>query len=139
MKRIVKSIALFVAATFITAGVWAQDHKVQATIPFSFAVNGNLLPSGTYTIGSDSNNPNVLLIFNREKSVHIVTMAQNDSSGWRRKDNTLVFHKCGDQYFLSQISAMNLSFSVSKAEKRAREQMQVAKLPVSSDITIALK
>ncbi|WP_035356705.1 hypothetical protein [Edaphobacter aggregans] len=140
MKRIVKAIALFVAATFITAGVWAQDHKMKATVPFNFTVNGNSLPSGTYTIRSDSSNPNLLLISNREKSVHILTMAKNNDPG---KGNALIFHKYGDQYFLSQIcsdlSAMNLSFSVSKAEKRAREQMQVSQRPVSSDVTIALK
>ena len=57
MKHIT-AIALFIAATFITAGkAMAQDYAVQATIPFNFTVNGNQLPAGNYTLGSDITNP----------------------------------------------------------------------------------
>ena len=57
MNRI-SAIALFVAASFVTAGsALAQDHRVQATVPFSFTVNGATLPAGTYTIGSEIHLP----------------------------------------------------------------------------------
>jgi hypothetical protein len=71
MKRIAP-IALFFAATFISAGgVMAQDHVAKATVPFPFTVSGSSLPAGSYTIGSDSNSANTVIISDRNKSVHI--------------------------------------------------------------------
>jgi hypothetical protein len=58
----------------------------------------------------------------------------------------MVFHKYGNQYFLSEIrsadsSSMNLRLPVWKAEKRARMQTQetaAAAGPFSSDVVVAL-
>jgi hypothetical protein len=53
-----------------------------------------------------------------------------------------VFHKYGNQYFLSQIcyadSSTKVQFSTSKAEKRARTQINEAGLRVNNDVMIAL-
>jgi hypothetical protein len=141
MKRIA-AIALFVAATFITAGsALAQDHRVKATVPFNFTVNGSWLPAGNYTIGSDSTSPNMLIITDREKSVHILAMGLTDSNS-PSKSSKLVFHKYGNQYFLSQIcyadTSTKVQFSTSKAEKRARTQINEAGLRVNNDVMIAL-
>lgn len=140
MKRTLSSIALFVAATFITVGAWAQDATVKATIPFNFTVNNNSVPAGSYTITS-STSPNLLEMSNRQGHVHILT---NALPAWndRAKTNVMVFHKYGDQYYLSAIrsesNAMNLYFPPTKAEKRAQTQTQVAALPASGDVVVAL-
>ena len=141
MKRIA-AIALFVAATFITAGsALAQDHQVKATVPFNFTVNGSWLPAGNYTIGSGSIGTNVLSIADREKKVHILAMGLTDSN-YRGNSSKLVFHKYGDQYFLSEIcyanSSTKVDFPTSKAEKRARTQAQEAALRVNNDVMVAL-
>ena len=139
MKRTIAAIALFVASIFITAGVWAQS--VKATIPFDFTVNNTTVPAGTYIISSASTDHLVIRI-SGQKDVHLVSTAlpntANDS-----KANVLVFHKYGNQYFLSEIlsetASMNLSLPVRKAEKRARMQTQEtsAVLPSSSDVIVA--
>jgi hypothetical protein len=142
MNRI-SAIALIVAASFVTAGsAMAQDHRAQATVPFNFTVNGNSLPAGTYTVGSQVNSPNVIMITDREKNVHLLTLAQADPnvSG---TSNKLVFHRYGDQYFLSEIrcdsASMNVHLLTSKAEKRAKAaQTQEAGLRVNNDVMIAL-
>jgi hypothetical protein len=138
MKRTIAVIALFVASIFITAGVWAQS--VKATIPFDFTVNNTIVPAGTYTISSASSDHNVLRISD-QKHVHLLSTALPDP-GSARKANVLVFHKYGNQYFLSQIrsdeASMNLRLPVWKAEKRARMQTQEAALPFSSDVIVAL-
>ena len=141
MKRIA-AIALFVAATFITAGsALAQDHRAKATVPFNFTVNGSSLPAGTYTIGSDSTSANILSITDREKSVHIMAMGLADPN-YPGTSGKLVFHKYGDQYFLSEIcyadSSTKVDFPTSKAEKRAKSQSQEAGLRVNNDVMIAL-
>lgn len=142
MKRIA-AVTLILAAGFITAGsALAQTHKVAANIPFSFTLNGRSLPAGHYTIESDFNTPNVLRIDDREDDVHMIAMAQRDPSEAQR-DNTLVFHRYGNQYFLSSIRAngapMNCHLLISKQEKWAKTQTQEAALRVDDDVLIALK
>ncbi len=138
MKRLTSALALFVASLFITAGVWAQ--AVKATVPFDFTINNTTVPAGTYTISSTSAD---VLHITDQKHVHLLTTALIDS-GNGAKANVLVFHKYGDQYFLSEIrckdsSAMNLRLPVWKSEKRARAgQTQEAGIPLSSDVLVAL-
>ena len=137
MKSI-RTIALFVAATFITAGVWAQDHLVKANVPFNFTVSNTALPAGDYTISTTTSSPNLITITDREKNVHMMSLALEDPSTDAKP--VLVFHKYGDQYFLSQIrtSALHEHLAVSKAEKRARTQTEEAGIAGSSDVIVAL-
>jgi hypothetical protein len=138
MKRTINLIALFVASLFITAGVWAQT--VRATIPFNFTVNGSYVPAGTYTITSTSTDHHILEIRNGNNRVHILSMALDDES--KGKDNVLVFHRYGDQYFLSKIrsenASMELAFPTSKEEERAKSQTLEAGVPSSGDVVLAL-
>jgi len=136
------AIALFIAASFITAGkAIAQDYAVQATIPFNFTVNGSELPAGNYTLGSDVTSPRILKISDRSQHVHILVMAE-PSGDQKRKANQLVFHKYGNQYFLSEIrsqeSAINVQLATSKQEKRARGETQQAGVRVNDEVMIAL-
>jgi len=141
MTRIT-AIAHFVAVTLITTGcAMAQDHLVKATVPFGFAVNGSSLPAGNYTIGSDVKSPNTLSIRNQQHTVNIWAMGLADMNG-SSQPGKLVFHKYGDQYFLTEIrypnSSTKVHFPTSKLEKRAREHTQVAGLATGGDILIAL-
>jgi hypothetical protein len=137
------TVALFIVTTFIAAGTApAQDHLVKATVPFNFTVGDSALPSGTYTIGSGMNSPNLLVVRNWSKNVAIQALGQPDQSN-SRHDNTLVFHKYGNQYFLSGIhsegASMDIHFPVTKAEKRAKAQVEEARLSVDEPVLIALK
>jgi len=138
MKRTINFLALFIASLFITAGVWAQS--VKATIPFNWTVNGTYVPAGTYTITALPTDHHLLEIRNGGNSVHIISIALDD--GNKGKDNVLVFHQYGDQYFLSEIrstaGSMELSFPTSKAEQRAKSQTLEAGVPSSSDVVVAL-
>jgi hypothetical protein len=141
MKHIT-AIVLFIAATFITAGkAIAQDYAVQATIPFNFTVNGSQLPAGNYTLGSDISSPRIVKISDRTQHVHVMVLTL-PSADEKRKANQLVFHKYGNQYFLSEIrsqeSGINVQLATSKQEKRARAETQVAGLPVHDEVMIAL-
>jgi hypothetical protein len=142
MKRI-PTIALLVAASVITAGsAMAQNDAVKATVPFNFTASGNRLPAGTYTISTDTSSPHILRIADREKGVSVVALALSDV-GNPRNTNKLVFHRYGNQYFLSAIrceaSAMNIYLPPSKQEKMARTQAQESELRVNNDVLVALK
>ena len=140
--KTIAAIAFFIVATFAAADpASAQDHLLKATIPFSFTVGGQTLPSGTYTIGSGVTNPNVLAIRNWDKKVNILSMGQ-PNQGNSERDNTLVFHKYGNQYYLSEIrsegASIDVRFPESKAEKRAKAQVEEAGLSVNDPVLIAL-
>jgi hypothetical protein len=141
MKRIA-AFALYVAAALIATGsALAQEHAVNATVPFSFTVNGNLLPAGNYTIGSDSTRSNVLSIRNRRDKVNIWALGMiNPNNGG--KTGNLLFHQYGGRYFLSEIqyphSTSKVRFPASKAEKSAMENPVEAGLNVNRDVLIAL-
>jgi hypothetical protein len=136
------AIALFVAAGFVTAGsALAQDHKVTANVPFNFTVEGRTLPAGNYSIGNDVNSPRLLTITDRKDGVAIMAITIPDSGN--AADNKLVFHRYGNQYFLSEVrstnSSMRCHLATSKQEKWAKNQTQEASLRVNSDVLIALK
>jgi hypothetical protein len=141
MKNIA-AIALFVAGTFVVAGqAYAQDHALKANVPFNFTVGNRTVPAGTYTISSDMADPDLVAIRNYAKKVGVMSLGQPGESN-PRHDNTLVFHKYGNQYFLSEIrsadAAMNIHFATTKAEKRARTLVEEAGLFVNDPVLIAL-
>jgi len=142
MKRTIAAIALFVASTFITAGVMAQDHQVKATVPFNFTVNNTAMPAGKYTIGTDVNSPNVLRMRDREQNAAVMTIGLADPIS-SDNDHELIFHRYGNQYFLSEVRCSNASLDLhlptSKAEKQARKQIEEAGVRVNNDVLIALK
>jgi hypothetical protein len=141
MKNIA-AIALFIVAVFTVAGpVSAQERMVKATVPFNFTVGDQTLPAGTYTMGSTAPNPDLVAIRNWDKKINVLSLGLPNSST-RAYDSKLVFHKYGNQYFLREIrsegTSINIYFPTTKAEKRAREQVQEAGLFVDDPVLIAL-
>jgi hypothetical protein len=137
------AIALLIIATFIAAGpASAQDNLVKVTIPFNFTVGDQTLPSGAYTIGSRVTTPAILTIRNWDKNVAILSMGLPNQSN-PGHDNMLVFHRYGNQYFLHEIrsegTSVNVYFPPTKAEKRAKAQVEEAGLFVNDPVLIALK
>ncbi|MGD0801077.1 MAG: hypothetical protein ABR906_07165 [Terracidiphilus sp.] len=127
MNRIA-AIALFVGATLTTASsATAQGQVVEVNVPFNFTVNNTFLPAGSYTLGFDLLLPDMLVIRDRAKGVKARSLGQRGSIGSGRPDS-LIFHRYGGQYFLSEVrfdSASNGIFLPdTKLEKQARKVSQ---------------
>ncbi len=142
MNRIL-SIALVLASTLAAAGTSsAQDHQIKANVPFNFTVGDQTLPAGTYKIAGTENSPALLTMQNWDKRVNVLAMGTPDGYNSKKQDNVLVFHKYGNQYFLSEIrsegASMNIDFKPTKAEKRARTQVEEAGRSVDDPVLIAL-
>ena len=138
MKRIT-AIALLAIANFAMAGTsFAQSKMVKANIPFDFTVGKQLLPAGTYTIKAESSG--LIAVKNHDKPLTVLTLTVQDGSR-SPKGGKLIFHKYGDQYFLSEIlcdsAEMDVAVSPSKAEKRV--QLQQAMVQPSSEVFIAAR
>ena len=120
MKRIT-AIALLAIANFALAGTsFAQSEEVKANVPFDFTVANKLLPAGTYSMNKESTG--FIMIKNHDKHIAVLTLVDVDGNQ-SRDGGKLIFHKVGDQYFLSEIlcdwaESMNVAIPRSKAEKK---------------------
>jgi hypothetical protein len=138
MKRIT-AIALLAIANFAMAGMsFAQSNGVKANVPFDFTVANKLLPAGTYTMIRESTG--LIEIRNHDKPVAVLTVVSHDENT-SSDGGKLIFHKYGDQYFLSEIlsdwATMNVSVPRSKAEKNVR--LQQAMVHPASQVFIATR
>jgi hypothetical protein len=138
MKRIT-AIALLAIANFAMAGKsFAQSNGVRANVPFDFTVANKLLPAGTYTVKRESTG--LIEIRNHDKPIAVLTITNHDGNT-SPNGGKLVFHKYGDQYFLSEIlsdwATMNVSVPRSKAETNVR--LQQAMVHPTKEVFIATR
>jgi len=141
MKSLI-AIALLAASICINKpSASAQSNVLQATVPFSFVSGSNHVAAGTYDF-TTKNDSRVLSIRNTVSGATVLMLAMPADSA---KGDTakLVFHRYGNQYFLTDIrgagSPINVHLTPSKQEKRARMEIQEAGLFPSDPILIPLK
>jgi hypothetical protein len=120
----VAAIALFAITTLMMAGsASAQSAVLKVSVPFSFTVNSTFLPAGNYTFGFDSVHPNMLIVLDRTKSVRATAYVQRGSIDQGREDK-LIFHRYGGEYFLSEVgfdsASDGISLPVTKLESQTR-------------------
>jgi len=112
MKRtVVKAFitAALLVTAIITAGASAQaqtlQYKLTVDIPFDFTVSGQKLPAGQYWIGRAQSSIGDTVVQFQSSDLHnvanrftvpIVTFKS-------KKRGELVFHRYGEQYFLSEV------------------------------------
>ncbi|HEX5235052.1 MAG TPA: hypothetical protein VFW25_06945 [Silvibacterium sp.] len=139
MKRIT-AVAFFTLASILGAGrALAQSHQVQATVPFDFTVGANVLPSGTYTIESVSDNGIEIRSSGQRSGILALAFVTSDQS---LRGDELVFEKHAGRYSLREIlcesGKMNVSVPAGNWKKGSR--MEEAKLQDNSgQVLIAAK
>ena len=100
--------ALLVAA-IITAGVSTQaqtlQYKLTVNIPFDFSVSGEKLPAGKYWVSrtNESIGDTVVQIQNADGRPVANRFSVPISTFKTKNRGELVFHRYGDQYFLSEV------------------------------------
>lgn len=102
-----------------------SDMRIQANVPFAFAVGDTTLPAGNYEIKRvDDNAPNVLELRSADGRTSVIFETENAQT---RDDQAaskteLVFDKFGDEYFFSQLwvsgSVSGSELPKSRMEKR---------------------
>ena len=119
--------SLFTAAAGVPASAKSLDG-IKARVPFDFSVGGRQVAAGEYTVRSLSEDESALHIGDGRRAAIVLTNAGRDggkSDGRPR----LVFHKYGDQYFLSAVWGSDGSGRVlreSKRERSMRKEVQSA-------------
>jgi len=95
------SLVLMLTAVSVCA---QSERSGVLNIPFNFIVGGKTLPAGEYTVEPNrKDSHNVWLVQSRDghASAFFTTMPVRASE--TQEKTKFVFHKYGDQYFLSQI------------------------------------
>src|SRR6266487_1849608 len=85
--------------------VRAQSERTKVTnIPFSFIVGEKTLPAGEYTVEPNRRDyGNIWLVQSRDGRTSALFITMSVQASETQEKTKLVFHKYGDQYFLSQI------------------------------------
>jgi hypothetical protein len=139
MKRTFATALLAGASLMASTGALAQDWQ-QATVPFDFTVGQRLFPAGTYVITHVS--PSTILVrgWKGKELVSALSLIESTSEVHKNPDK-LVFHRYGDQYFLSEIRGglgeVAGTIRTSKLERRI--QLQQAAVANQDQTVIALK
>jgi hypothetical protein len=109
MKNAVIKMGLLAVITIIAASVSAQAqslaYRLTANIPFDFSVTGKKLPAGEYWINraQQGNGDTVVQIRSTDGHSNIARLTIPISTYNPVKEGTLVFHRYGEEYFLSEI------------------------------------
>ncbi len=101
-RRVLSGLAAFSLVLATAAASYAQlTHRVEARIPFEFAVSGKVLPDGAYIVTRDTSG--FLKIESLDSSNAVLALAIYTRSNATPTEAQLVFDRVSDHYFLSQI------------------------------------
>ena len=134
MKNVVaKSVAkigLLAVMTIIAASVSTQaqslTYRLTANIPFDFSVAGKKLPAGKYWINraQQSSGDTVIRISSTDGHSNVTRFTIPIIGFNPAKDSALVFHRYGDEYFLSEIWPAGASTGRELPKSRAERELE---------------
>ena len=134
MKNVVaKSVAkigLLAVMTIIAASVSTQaqslTYRLTANIPFDFSVAGKKLPAGKYWINraQQSSGDTVIRISSTDGHSSVTRFTIPVIAYNPAKDSSLVFHRYGDEYFLSEIWPAGASTGRELPKSRAERELE---------------
>jgi hypothetical protein len=141
-KKMLLALAMLSAvALTAVAPAFAQDQeRVKANIPFAFNVGSKTLPAGNYEVRGVFAKSLVIQNEATEQAAMALTMSAPPKPISGNAEASLVFHKYGDRYFLSEIRTWNDARTVpaSKLERQtAREASEAADNTPSRDVYVA--
>lgn len=96
-------LTLLLAVSTISVSAQSERSKI-TNIPFDFIVGQKTLPAGEYTIEPNRRDClNVWLLQSRDGHLNVLFTTGSVRASETQEKSKFVFHKYGDQYFLSQI------------------------------------
>ena len=105
-KQALKTFTMWSLLLMLTAvSVAAQSERSKVTnIPFSFIVGEKTLPPGEYTVEPNRRDSDRFwLVQSRDGRTSCLFTTMPVRANQTHEETKLVFHRYGDQYFLSQI------------------------------------
>ncbi|PYY19876.1 MAG: hypothetical protein DMG60_02495 [Acidobacteria bacterium] len=131
MKRQIVSLLGVLALLLVAACANAQGVNVKANVPFDFTIGKSSLPAGAYSIQSLATATGSVLAIRGENAAKNMLASANSAETLNPSPNSrLVFHRYGDQYFLSQIwlqgEKVGRQFRISRREAEMAKSVQTS-------------
>ena len=136
-KQALKTFTLLTALLTLTAvSVAAQSERSKITnIPFSFIVGEKTLPAGEYTVEPNRRDfDKVWLVQSSDGRTSALFTTMPVRASETQEKTRFVFHKYGDQYFLSQI--WTPGDAAGRELPRLRPERELAKNAVESQTIV---
>jgi len=122
--------AMIVIAASVSANAQSLQYRLTANIPFDFSVAGKKLPAGKYWINRSQQGIGdmVVQISSTDGHSNVTRLTIPVSVFNPVQKSTLVFHRYGDEYFLSEVwpagGATGREFPKSRAERELERKAQ---------------
>ncbi len=124
MKRLIGFLSVSTLAVALAAPLAAQTIRVTATVPFEFIVAGRSMPAGDYTV-ERANSASMAAIRVYSRSTVVLSLAINASASPQERTGQalMIFHRYGDQYFLSRIVDGSQNIGVELPPSRTEKEL----------------
>lgn len=121
--RITMTGMLALALVAATKTARAQEPLL-VNVPFAFAAGKTALPAGEYRVQKVAYNSSILLIQRTDRAATTMVPSFAVQANAKQGQSKLIFHRCGNRYFLSQMwiagSARGSELTESAQEKEQR-------------------
>ena len=124
------ALSLVVSILAVASASAKSADGLRAQIPFDFNVGDKMIPAGVYAIDAMNADESVLHIRATRGDESAVALTRSTRAKTNAESSPrLVFHKYGDQYFLSAVwgaGETGRALSESKRERNLRKELEVA-------------
>ena len=130
MKRLIGFLPVATLAVVLAAPLGAQTFRVAGSVPFEFMVGGQSMPSGDYTVARVGGTDQIKV---SDGNASALSWASNASPSPQERTGQalLIFHRYGDQYFLSRIvdgsRDAGMELPISRTEKELSKTASLEK------------
>jgi hypothetical protein len=118
-KRLLTAGALVGMVSVMSLSLYAQSSALKVTIPFAFQAGEKALPAGNYVVQKQGD---AIWISDGKGNAAAVLSnpVPNKAFGL---DNLIVFHRYGDQHFLSEVRWMEIPTARGVLESKAEQKI----------------
>ena len=139
MKYTIRILMLTMTLLPMMAAAQIQsDGKLQARVPFDFAIGSKIVPSGELTVKRATLINGTLILCNREANVNMFANFDRAEAKTPAATTALVFHKYGHRYFLWQVKVEGSRSMYQSRPSPAEAELQARNVP-AEEILLALK
>lgn len=139
MKYTARILMLTMALLPIMAAAQIQSTgRLQAKVPFDFAVGSKIVPPGELTVRRTTLINGTLVLSNHQAKMSMIANFNRVEAKTPATNTALVFHKYGQRYFLWQVKVEGTRSMYQLPRSSAETELQAKNLP-AEEILLALK
>ena len=138
MKCAKRMLALaLMSLPILAVAQMTSSTRIVGEVPFPFMVGNKHVPAGQYTVEPLTQGARILVIRNVDARIGLLTLAMPDEAKKAAGSCVLVFHKYGDQAFLTVIKLAGTGTIYQIPESQAEAELRAQNLTGTEEILLA--